>query len=115
MNRQRKRTPGESRPALYEHAFQERLATCGLTQRQQEVVELVIGGFTNREVAERLLIEEYTVKGHLRDIFERLNIHRRTALMTKILELTPPRSAGHRYPHPLTRLMHDEHCRSLQQ
>jgi DNA-binding NarL/FixJ family response regulator len=64
-----------------------RLTSCGLTQRQQEVTELLMRGLSNREIAEQLLIEEYTVKVHLRDIFQRMNVHRRTALVAKILQL----------------------------
>lgn len=89
MNRHRKRKPGEAHPALYEHAIQQRLNMCGLTERQQEVAGLVIRGLSNREISERLSIEEYTVKVHVRDIFQRLEVHRRTALMAKILRLAP--------------------------
>ncbi len=89
MNGHRKKTPAESRLALYEHDLHARLAACGLTQRQQEVVELVMWGLSNREIAAHLMIEEYTVKVHLRDIFLKLNVHRRTALMAKILQLKP--------------------------
>lgn len=70
-----------------EHILRTRLTSCGLTQRQQEVTELLMRGLSNREIAEQLLIEEYTVKVHLRDIFQRMNVHRRTALVAKILQL----------------------------
>ncbi len=74
----------------YEEDLHGRLAECGLTPRQQNVVELVMRGLSNREIATQLLIEEYTVKVHMRDIFYRLNVHRRTALVAKILQLTYP-------------------------
>lgn len=70
----------------YVHA---RMDSLRLTNRQQEVVELLMQGLSNREIADRLLIEVDTVKVHLRDIFNRLNVHRRTALVAKILELRP--------------------------
>lgn len=91
MSSQQKRSQGKSKSALalYEQDLQERLDMCGLTERQQEVVKLVIWGLSNREIAEKLSIEEYTVKVHLRDIFQRLNIHCRTALMTKIFQFSP--------------------------
>lgn len=88
MNGQRKK-PSDSKPMTHENHLHVRLSECGLTQRQKEVVELVMWGMSNRQIAEQLLIEEYTVKVHLRDIFQRLNVHRRTALMAKILQLTP--------------------------
>ncbi|TLY36473.1 MAG: response regulator transcription factor [Nitrospirae bacterium] len=37
-------------------------------------------GLTNREIAERLFITEQTVKNHLCDVFEKLNVHRRSEL-----------------------------------
>lgn len=75
------------RLGLHDRYVHARMNTLGLTNRQQEVVELLMQGFSNREIADRLLIEVDTVKVHLRDIFNRLNVHRRTALVAKILEL----------------------------
>ncbi len=83
-----KRKLGHQSLSFYEADLHARLATCGLTPRQQQVVVLVMRGLSNREIATKLLIEEYTVKVHLRDIFYRLKIHRRTALLTKIFQLT---------------------------
>lgn len=37
----------------------------GLTNRQLEVLKLVSKGLNNKEIAERLIIEEQTVKNHL--------------------------------------------------
>jgi DNA-binding NarL/FixJ family response regulator len=65
-----------------------RLTKCGLTPRQQQVVELAMRGLSNRQISAELRIEEQTVKAHLRDIFYRLKIQRRTSLMLKILQLT---------------------------
>ena len=88
IERRQKKKPGHQSLSFYEEDLQVRLTTCGLTPRQQQVVELVIRGLSNREIASELYIEEYTVKVHLRDIFYRLNIHRRTALLAKIFQLT---------------------------
>lgn len=77
----------QSRMGLHDRYVHARMNSLGLTNRQQEVVELLMQGFSNREIADRLLIEVDTVKVHLRDIFNRLNVHRRTALVAKILEL----------------------------
>ena len=78
-----------SRPGLHDRYVHARMNSLRLTNRQQEVVELLMQGLSNREIADRLLIEVDTVKVHLRDIFNRLNVHRRTALVAKILELRP--------------------------
>jgi ATP/maltotriose-dependent transcriptional regulator MalT len=54
MNGRRNGEPGELVQAFYGQDIRQRLVECGLTQRQQEVVELVIGGLSNREIGERL-------------------------------------------------------------
>jgi DNA-binding NarL/FixJ family response regulator len=48
-----------------------------LTGRQLEIVALVEQGCTNKEIARRLCIEVPTVKNHLANIYERLDVHRR--------------------------------------
>jgi DNA-binding NarL/FixJ family response regulator len=65
-----------------------RITAFNFTRRQQDVVELVLQGMSNREIARHLKIEVDTVKVHLREIFLKLNVHRRAALVAKLL--TPP-------------------------
>ena len=83
----RKSRSGRGGGSFFEDDLESRLTSCGLTPRQQEVVELVMRGLSNRQIATQLFIEEYTVKVHMRDIFYRLNVHSRTALTAKILQL----------------------------
>jgi DNA-binding NarL/FixJ family response regulator len=45
--------------------------------REREVVQLVCQGATNREIAERLIVSEHTVKVHLRNILGKLNLRNR--------------------------------------
>jgi len=54
-----------------------------LTDREREVLELVGKGMTNKEIAEKLVISTNTVKRHLKAIFEKLNIHTRSAAAAK--------------------------------
>ena len=49
-----------------------------LSQREQEVLQLIAQGLSNREIAERLFLALDTVKGHNRKIFEKLQVQRRT-------------------------------------
>jgi DNA-binding NarL/FixJ family response regulator len=51
----------------------------GLTQREAEVLRLVAGGASNREVAEQLWISQATVRRHLANIFRKLGVGSRTA------------------------------------
>ncbi len=51
--------------------------TTDLTARELEVLELVGMGFTNQQVAEKLVIEIGTVKNHVHSILEKLNVRSR--------------------------------------
>ncbi len=49
-----------------------------LTNRQREVLELVVEGLSNAEIAGRLYLSESTVKQHLRAAYKLLGVHNRT-------------------------------------
>jgi len=48
-----------------------------LTPREREIAELLGDGHTNKEIARRLGIEPTTVKNHVHNILEKLQVHRR--------------------------------------
>jgi two-component system nitrate/nitrite response regulator NarL len=52
----------------------------GLTPRELEIVRMVVGGYTNKEIAEKLSIGENTVKSHLTHIFNKLGASSRIEL-----------------------------------
>jgi DNA-binding NarL/FixJ family response regulator len=52
-----------------------------LTQRELEVLRLVCEGLRNRQIADRLLISESTVRHHLTSIFNKLNLTDRFQLV----------------------------------
>jgi DNA-binding NarL/FixJ family response regulator len=49
-----------------------------LTERELEVLQLLAHGKSNKEIGSRLFISEFTVKGHLSNIFAKLKVLRRT-------------------------------------
>jgi LuxR family maltose regulon positive regulatory protein len=55
-----------------------------LTKRELEVARLAAQGLSNREIAERLIITERTVKAHLTEVFQKLGISRRSQLAPKL-------------------------------
>jgi ATP/maltotriose-dependent transcriptional regulator MalT len=57
-----------------------------LSPREQEILDLVVQGATNREMAKALFIAETTVKAHLRHIFEKLGVRSRTEAAVRALE-----------------------------
>jgi len=63
-----------------------------LTERELEVLRLVAKGLSNRDVAQRLAISENTVKNHVRNMLEKLQLHSRMeavmyAVREKIVDL----------------------------
>jgi DNA-binding NarL/FixJ family response regulator len=63
-----------------------------LTDRELEVLRLVAKGLNNRDIAKNLYISENTVKNHIRNILEKLQLHSRMeaviyAVREKILEI----------------------------
>jgi DNA-binding CsgD family transcriptional regulator len=55
-----------------------------LTPREMEVLASVADGFTDRQVAERLKLSERTVQRHVANIFEKLDVHTRTAAVRRV-------------------------------
>jgi DNA-binding NarL/FixJ family response regulator len=51
----------------------------GLSLREAEVLRLVAQGFSNREIAEALVISERTVANHMASIFNKIPVDNRAA------------------------------------
>ncbi|MGO3699802.1 LuxR C-terminal-related transcriptional regulator [Halomonas sp. 111] len=51
--------------------------TCGLTNREIEIISLLKAGSSNQQIADRLFVSEHTVKSHLYNIFRKINVHNR--------------------------------------
>jgi ATP/maltotriose-dependent transcriptional regulator MalT len=49
-------------------------ARLGLTQRESEVLELMVRGLSNRAIGQRLYIGEETVKTHARGVYRKLEV-----------------------------------------
>jgi DNA-binding NarL/FixJ family response regulator len=54
-----------------------------LTEREREVLDLLAQGLANKEIADKLVITTNTVKRHLKAIFEKLDVHTRSAATAK--------------------------------
>jgi DNA-binding NarL/FixJ family response regulator len=55
------------------------------TERQRQVLELLVGGATNVEIADRLTVAETTVKSHVKQIFRKLGASNRAEAIARYL------------------------------
>jgi DNA-binding NarL/FixJ family response regulator len=58
-----------------------------LTEREEQVLQLLVVGYTNREIGVRLLLEAGTVRNYLGRIFRKLSVTTRTQAAVRALEL----------------------------
>ncbi|MGG4605808.1 LuxR C-terminal-related transcriptional regulator [Paenalcaligenes sp. Me131] len=58
-------------------------ANSTLTAREQEILQLVADGLTNREIAEKLELSRFTVECHVKHIYRKLAVSSRTRAVVK--------------------------------
>jgi len=59
----------------------------GLSQRELQILELIVDGKSNREIAETIYLSLDTVKSHMKNVYQKLGVHSRTqAVKTAIQE-----------------------------
>jgi DNA-binding NarL/FixJ family response regulator len=73
-------------PQVVTEALSSRIPGSHLSQREQEVLQLMFVGKSNREIAEELLIKESTVKSHVSVILMRLDVSDRTQAVVEGLK-----------------------------
>ena len=65
-----------------------------LTPREREIVRLIVGGASNKQVASALDISERTVKGHLSNVFQKLGVTDRLKLVLYVTDGKPAAAAA---------------------
>jgi len=60
-----------------------------ITSREQEIIECIFQGLSNKEIAKTLSLSEHTVKAHLSTIFKKFNVTSRSKLVSLAM------SSGH--------------------
>jgi DNA-binding NarL/FixJ family response regulator len=58
-----------------------------LTERETEVLRLMVAGYSNREIADAIRVSEGTVKNHVSSILSKLGVGDRTRAVLKAPEL----------------------------
>ncbi|MGN6386473.1 MAG: response regulator transcription factor [Verrucomicrobiota bacterium] len=55
----------------------------GLSEREREILELMVKGLIKKEIADQLKLSYHTVDNHLRSIYTKLHVHTRTGAVAK--------------------------------
>jgi len=58
-----------------------------LSEREKEVLRLIVAGMSNREIAEKLIIGEGTVKTHINNIYSKLDVQSRSQAIARTIDL----------------------------
>lgn len=61
-------------------------ADYNLTPRELEVLDLLIQGFDNKMIAEKLFLSTFTIRAHIRNIYEKLHVHTKSQAVAKALK-----------------------------
>ena len=67
---------------------QYQLIKSGLSKREAEILLLMHEGLSNQQIADKLFISENTIKKHISNIFQKLQVERRTEAIKKARELS---------------------------
>ncbi|HQI42273.1 MAG: hypothetical protein B6D44_05265 [Ignavibacteriales bacterium UTCHB2] len=56
-----------------------------LTEREKEILSLLVEGLSKRQIAEKIFLSHHTVDSHLRNIYAKLEVHSRSSAITKAI------------------------------
>ncbi len=60
-----------------------------LSSRETEILNELVKGYTHKQIAEKLFISPETVRGHLKNIYQKLHVHSKTEAVVKALSCNP--------------------------
>jgi DNA-binding NarL/FixJ family response regulator len=61
-------------------------ADYGLSQREREILELLVGGQTKQRIATKLQLSPHTIDGHVRNIYSKLHVNNRSGAVAKAVK-----------------------------
>lgn len=65
-----------------EAAMEQYLSKCNISQREKEIVLLLLKGKSNKEIEDFLFIAMGTVKNHVYNIYQKIGVKNRAQLLT---------------------------------
>lgn len=57
-----------------------------LTEREKEILSLLVEGLSKKQIAEKIFLSHHTVDSHLRNIYAKLEVHSRSSAITKAIK-----------------------------
>lgn len=72
--------------ALFKNYAPQKSGVNPLTQREQEILGLLVDGLSNGEISNRLFISLQTVRNHIRHIYEKLHVHSKSQVVAKAIK-----------------------------
>lgn len=57
-----------------------------LSEREREILTLIVVGLDNTDISERLFISLQTVRNHIRHIYDKLHVHTKTQAVVKAIQ-----------------------------
>ncbi|MGZ3757737.1 MAG: response regulator transcription factor [Mucilaginibacter sp.] len=66
----------------------DQLLKAGISKREADILLLINDGLSNQQIADKLFISENTIKKHISNIFQKLQVERRTEAIRKARELS---------------------------
>ncbi|MDA3938246.1 MAG: LuxR C-terminal-related transcriptional regulator [Spirochaetia bacterium] len=60
------------------------LSDYNITKREEEIIDLLLSGYNNKQIASKLFISNLTVKNHIYSIYQKTNVHNRMQLVNSI-------------------------------
>ncbi|MBK7107245.1 MAG: response regulator transcription factor [Ignavibacteriae bacterium] len=58
----------------------------GLTEREIEILQFLVDGFTKQQISEKLFLSFHTVNTHIKNIYNKLHVHSKSGVVTKVFK-----------------------------
>jgi DNA-binding NarL/FixJ family response regulator len=72
--------------SFFQPLQEEKPAVTLLTRREQEILSYIVSGITNERIAVELFISTQTVRNHIKNIYEKLQVHSKAQVVAKALK-----------------------------
>ncbi|MEI6276189.1 MAG: response regulator transcription factor [Prolixibacteraceae bacterium] len=71
--------------SFFQPMQKEKQSVTTLTRREQEILTCIVSGITNERIAGELFISTQTVRNHIKNIYEKLQVHSKAQVVAKAL------------------------------